>query len=138
MAFPTSEKWSPFIEWWEFEDEVGIFLDIGRFITPNQSTEDVGARISDAIINDGRRMVCRTETFYGVDNLTLTFAYMPYNYAMELRNRTGARLRIKNYLGDHLWVILRAVHLEPLHMHITLRSEQRYNVVAEFAQVNPT
>jgi len=138
MAFTSSEIWSPFLEDWEFIDELGIVLDIGRFMVPNQYEEEVGARMSESIINDGRRIVCRTSTFYGADAIPIAFAYLPYNYVMELRNRVGARFRIKNYLGDHIWAVLRTMRLVPLHMHITLRSEQRYNVELEFAQVNPS
>lgn len=138
MALLSSEVESPFLEDWEFEDELGIVLDIGRFIVPNVYEEEVGARMSESIINDGRRVACRTETFYGADSIPITFARIPYNYAMELRNRVGARFRIKNHLGDHIWAVLRRVRLAPLHMHVTVRNEQRYNAELEFTQVSPS
>lgn len=137
MAFAGSEKWSPFLEHWEFEDEVGIVLDVGRFVVPNTIDEDVGSRMSETIVNDGRRAVCRTETFYGVDSLVIKFAFIPYNKMIEFRNRVGVRFKIKNYLGEYLWAVLRSASPKPLHMHITLRSEQRYNLTLEFAQVSP-
>jgi hypothetical protein len=137
MAHSRSEIESPMLEDWEFEDELGIILDVGRFIVPNNYEEDTVARMSEHIINDGRRVVCRTASFREIDDLPITFAYIPYNYVAEFKNRVGVRFRVKDHLGDHHWLVLRSARATPIPGHATVRNEQKYNLVLTFAQVNP-
>ena len=137
MALPRQEIESPMLMDWEFEDELGIVMAIGRFVVPNYNLESVGSRKADFIVNDGRKGTARTITLQQVDSKEIRFQNMPYNYVMELKYRVGVRFRIRDCYGDYLWTVLDSMEIEPIAGYMWARTEQLYNITAMFSQVSP-
>jgi len=138
MPISRQEIESPMLNDWVFIDELGITLDIGRFIVPTYDSESIGEKAGESILNDGRRVAYRTQTFRLVDSREIRFYGMPYNYVMELKNRVGSIFRIQDCFGDYLWAKLSSMEKTPLHGMAWARTEQLYSITLSFAQVNPT
>lgn len=138
MPVARQEIESPMLEDWEFTDELGIVLAIGRFIVPNVYSESVGSKMGVYQINDGRTVVGRTSTLSSVDAMPLKFIGIPYNHTMELKRRCGVIFKIRNYLGDYIWAVLESVEVSPMYGSAWTRTEQLYDITCNFMQVNPT
>src|SRR4030042_3211511 len=106
MPVTRQEITSPLLKDWIFEDELGIQIACGRFITPDREARTVIARMAKFILNDGRSGVARTSAFRTEDPYEIHMSGVPYNIAEEFHNRVGVRFRIRNYLGDWLWAVL--------------------------------
>ena len=94
--------------------------------------------MGEADLNDGRRVVYRTETFRLVDSKEIKFHGMPYNYVMELKNRVGLVFRIQDCFGDFIWAVLSSMDKTPIHGGVWAKTAQLYNITLQFKQVNPT
>lgn len=138
MPVSRQEVESPMLYPWLFEDELGITLDIGRFIIPTYDGETIGASMGESIINDGRRVVARTATFRLIDSKEIRFYGIPYNYVKELMNRVGVRFKIRDCFGDFGWFVLRSMDKTPIHGGAWARTEQLYSITLQFAQINPS
>ena len=122
---------------WEFEDELGIALEIGRFIIPSVYSESVGARMATYRINDGRNVHGRVASLNSVDAMPLKFTGIPYNYVSELKRRVGVIFKIRNFLGDYIWAVLESMEISPMYGAAWSRTEQLYEITCNFVQSNP-
>lgn len=138
MPLSRQEVESPMLYDWLFEDELGIKIDIGRFIVPAYDGETIGAKMGEAIINDGRRVVYRTQTFRLVDSREIKFHGMPYNYVQELKNRVGVIFQIRDCFGDFIWAVLTSMEKTAIHGGAWAKVSQLYSVTLSFTQINPT
>jgi len=138
MPISRQEVESPMLYDWVFEDELGIRIDIGRFIVPTYDEETIGEKAGESILNDGRRVTYRTQTFRLVDAREIKFYGIPYNYVMELKNRVSSIFKIRDCFGDYLWAKLSSMEKTPIHGAAWSKTEQLYSIALSFVQVNPT
>jgi len=136
MPIARQEVESPFLYDWEFEDELGITIDCGRFIVPDSDPHTISAKMAEFDLNDGRTGVARTERFRGEER-TIHFTGVPFNIVKEFELRVGVRFRIRNCFGELMWCALRTCETEAIHGRAITRTEQLYLMTLTFVKISP-